>query len=71
MPCHWDFPTVTEREYSLPEVKVGCWGGFVFINPDENAEPLEDFLGDLSEQFPNLPYERRYKAAHVKKIAAL
>lgn len=40
-------------------MKVGRWGGFVFINPNENAEPLEKFLGDLSRQFPNLPYQRR------------
>jgi len=68
VPCHWDFPTVTEKEYGLPAVKVGRWGGFVFINPDPDAEPLEDFLGDLSDQFPNLPYERRYKSAHVAKV---
>jgi phenylpropionate dioxygenase-like ring-hydroxylating dioxygenase large terminal subunit len=68
VPCHWDFPTVTEQEYSLPAVKVGRWGGFVFINPDPGAESLETFVGDLSAQFPNLPYERRYKSAHVAKI---
>ncbi len=68
VPCHWDFPTVTEKEYSLPEVKVGRWGGFVFINPDPDCEPLEDYLGNLSEQFPNLPYEKRCKIAHVSKV---
>lgn len=68
VPCEWDFPTVSEAEYSLPEVKLGRWGGFIFINPDENAESLEDHLGDLSSQFPNDPYERRSKVAHVKKI---
>jgi phenylpropionate dioxygenase-like ring-hydroxylating dioxygenase large terminal subunit len=68
VPCHWDFPTVTEAEYSLPEVKVGRWGGFVFINPDPDAGSLEDYLGNLSEQFPNLPYERRWKSAHVARI---
>ena len=26
----------------LPEAKVGTWGGFVFINMDPDAEPLED-----------------------------
>ena len=68
VPCEWDFPTVSEAEYSLPEVKLGRWGGFIFINPDDNAEPLEDYLGDLSSQFPNDPYERRSKFAHVKKV---
>ncbi len=68
VPCHWDFPTVKAGEYDLPEVQVGRWGGFIFINPDPEAEPLQDFLGDLSDQFPNLPYTRRHKTAHVHKI---
>ncbi|MBV45551.1 MAG: Rieske (2Fe-2S) protein [Rhodobiaceae bacterium] len=68
VPCHWDFPTVSEKTHSLPEVKIGRWGGFLFINPDVNAESLEDYLGNLSEQFPNLPFDRRYKAVHVARI---
>ena len=33
----------------LNEVKVGEWGGFVFINMDSNCESLEDFLGVIPE----------------------
>ena len=66
IPGHWDFPSVTAEEYSLPEVRVGHWGGFVFINPDPNCEPLEDFLGDIDRHF-GIPFERRYKAAHLIK----
>ena len=68
VPCQWDFPTVSPKTHSLPSVKVGRWGGFIFINPDENAASLESFLGDLTRQFPNLPYEHRTKVAHVAKI---
>ena len=68
VPCHWDFPTVSAETHSLPEVKIGRWGGYLFINPDENAEPFEDFIGNLSEQFTTLPYEKRYKTAHVAKL---
>ena len=68
IPCQWDFPYVDPEEQSLPEVKVGRWGGFVFINPDEDAEPFEDFVDDLASHFTNLPYEKRYKEAHVAKI---
>jgi len=68
VPCAWDFPTVSAKTHSLPSIKVGTWGGYVFINPDENAEPLEDYLGNLSDQFTTLPYERRFKSAHVAKI---
>lgn len=68
VPCHWDFPTVKPCEYKLPQVKLGRWGGFIFINPDVNAEPLEDFLGNLADHFALLPYERRYKYAHVARV---
>ena len=68
VPCQWDFPSLDPARACLPEVKVGSWGGFVFINPDPDAEPLADYLGDLSEHFALLPYEQRYKQAHVAKI---
>ena len=68
IPCEWDFQYIDAGKKDLPEVQVGRWGGFIFINPDPNAEPLESFLGDLSEHFTLLPYERRYKVAHVAKV---
>ncbi len=68
VPCHWDFPTVSADTHSLPKIQLGRWGGFLFINPDPEAEPLEDFLGNLTDQFETLPYEKRYKVAHVAKI---
>lgn len=70
VPCQWDFQyeEAQPENLSLPEVKVGRWKGFVFINPDLECDPLEDYLGDLEEHFTLLPYERRYKAAHVAKV---
>ena len=69
IPCQWDFPHIKPSEWSLPEAGVGTWGGFVFINPDADAVPFEEFLGpELSEQFRRWPLERRYKQAHVAKI---
>lgn len=70
IPCQWDFPypEAQPERVGLPEVKVGRWHGFVFINPDLDAEPLEDYLGDLADHFTLLPYERRYKSAHVAKV---
>ena len=68
IPCQWDFPDLKPEEQSLPEVQVARWGRYIFINPDANAEPFEDFIGDLSSHFEVLPYEKRYKEAHVAKI---
>ena len=68
IPCEWDFEGADVRDQSLPEVRIGRWGGFLFINPDPDAEPIADFFGDLEEHFTTLPYERRYKEAHVAKV---
>ena len=68
IPCEWDFPHVKKDEWSLPEVQIGRWGGFVFINVDPNCQPFEDFLGDFPEHFAKWPLEDRYKAAHVARI---
>ena len=37
VPCAWDFPHVDPAECRLPEVRVGTWGGFVFINMDPDC----------------------------------
>lgn len=66
IPAQWDFPSVNSEDYSLVEVNVGYWGGFYFINPDPDCETLEDFLGDINRHF-SIPFERRYKAAHLIK----
>jgi phenylpropionate dioxygenase-like ring-hydroxylating dioxygenase large terminal subunit len=68
VPADWDFPHVSAEGFELPECSVGTWGGFVFINPDAEAEPLEDFLGGIVEQFEDWDLERRYKYAHVAKV---
>ena len=67
VPCHWDFPTVSKETHSLEKIQTARWGGFVFINPDPDAEPLSEFLGDFDDNFPNLPFDRRYKAVHIAK----
>jgi len=68
VPCDWDFPQVKEDEFSLPELKVGTWGGFVFINMDPAAEPLAEFLGELPAHFTRWPLEDRFTEAHTAKI---
>jgi phenylpropionate dioxygenase-like ring-hydroxylating dioxygenase large terminal subunit len=68
IPCEWDFPSVDKNKYSLPEVQVARWGGFIFINPDPEAGSFEEHIGNLSDQFTLLPFEKRYKAVHVSKV---
>lgn len=67
IPAGWDFEHVNPNEFNLPEVKVGTWAGFVFINPDAKAESLESFLGEIINQFERWDLGNRYVAAHVAK----
>jgi nitrite reductase/ring-hydroxylating ferredoxin subunit len=68
VPCDWDFPHVDKDEWALPEVKVGQWGGFVFVNMDPNCESFESFLGDFGWHFERWPLEKRYKSVHVARL---
>jgi phenylpropionate dioxygenase-like ring-hydroxylating dioxygenase large terminal subunit len=40
-------PKFCKEELGLLKMKVAIWGPWVFVNPDENAKPLEHYLGDL------------------------
>src|SRR3546814_8455795 len=64
--CYSDL--VTNEAFRLPEAKVALWGGFVFINPDLNAEPLEAYIGDLPTQFDRAPLEEKVTIAHISKV---
>jgi phenylpropionate dioxygenase-like ring-hydroxylating dioxygenase large terminal subunit len=64
----WDFPGVREQVSRLPGAKVALWAGFVFINPDEQAGSLEDYLGPVMlEHFGAFDYAGKYKQAHVRR----
>ena len=67
VPAAWDLPHVTPDRFALPEVKVGTWAGFVFINPDPDAEPLGEFIGELASHFERWDLRSRYVQAHVGK----
>jgi phenylpropionate dioxygenase-like ring-hydroxylating dioxygenase large terminal subunit len=70
VPAAWDFPYLDERidDFTLRSVQVGTWAGFVFINPDPDAEPLSAFLGELPDHFARWNLEQRYVQAHVAKV---
>jgi nitrite reductase/ring-hydroxylating ferredoxin subunit len=47
VPCQWDFPSVSARTHSLPSVRVGRWGGWVFINPAVLFIPTWEFIKSM------------------------
>jgi phenylpropionate dioxygenase-like ring-hydroxylating dioxygenase large terminal subunit len=68
IPCAWDFPDIDAATFRLPEVQVATWGGFVFVNLDPDAAPLEEYLEELPWHFTTWPLEERYVSAHVVRI---
>jgi phenylpropionate dioxygenase-like ring-hydroxylating dioxygenase large terminal subunit len=68
MPCPWDFPHVDAATFCLPEVRVGSWGGFVFVTMDPEAPSLESYLEILPTHFASWPLEDRYLTAHVVRV---
>ena len=68
VPARWDFPHIDDAAFHLPEVKVGTWAGFVFINPDPTAGPLADVVDELAQQFSGWDLASYYKAAHVARV---
>lgn len=68
IPAQWDFDHVEAENFSLPECKVATWAGFVFMNPDPDAEPFEEFLGEMAEQFEVWDLGNRYKQTHIAKV---
>lgn len=66
-PWAWDFPDLDPAKLSLPVVKTGQWGGFVFISFDADAPALEGVLDPIPAHFADYHLEDRYIAVHVAK----
>jgi nitrite reductase/ring-hydroxylating ferredoxin subunit len=67
VPEAWDFPHVDSDSHRLRELKVDTWAGFVFINFDQNAGPLKQYLGVLPAHLDEFGIENRYIETHVCK----
>jgi phenylpropionate dioxygenase-like ring-hydroxylating dioxygenase large terminal subunit len=69
IPARWDFKYIEDDEFALPSLPVGRWGGFIFINPDRDCEPFDDFIADMRSQFERWKPETLYIESHTAKIA--
>lgn len=70
LPADWDFPQVDRDAVGLPEVRVGRWGGFVFICPDPAAPSLEEWLDPVPEHLAQARYENRRLVTRLRKVVA-
>lgn len=65
---HHDFPRLKQADLKLSEVKVGRWGGFVFINMNLDAESLEDYLGLVPELFARFRLDAMQVQSHRRTV---
>ena len=68
IPSHWDFRSLISKDASLREVRLGRWGGFIFVNADPHGPSLEDALSVIPDHFEGYEIESRYTAGHFRKL---
>ena len=62
---------VDAAQLALPPCRVELWGGCAFINFDDNAAPLLDYIGPLAERLdPHNVEQLRYEWRHEVELAA-
>lgn len=67
IPSEWDFQNHEKSDVGLSEIKCEIWQGYIFINFNNDAKPLDKYLGVLKEHFLTLPQSNRVTVARVKK----
>lgn len=67
IPSEWDFQNHEKSDVGLSEIKCEIWQGYIFINFNSDAKPLDKYLGVLKEHFLTLPQSNRVTVARVKK----
>ncbi len=51
-----EFFDVDKSDYGLVPVRCEVWEGFIFINFDQNAQPLVDYLGPMGKGIEGYPF---------------
>ena len=59
-----DLDDFSLAEYGLEPVRLETWQGFVFVSLDPDAEPLEEWLGDLVPHLDRFDFGGAARRAH-------
>ncbi|WP_067887903.1 aromatic ring-hydroxylating oxygenase subunit alpha [Nocardia vaccinii] len=51
-----EFFDIDKSKFGLKSVRCEVWEGFIFINLDDNAQPLEDYLGAWAKGLEGYPF---------------
>src|SRR5581483_1703808 len=69
IPAAWDFSHVTRDSSGLAPVRAETFDGWVFVNLDDGAAPLADFLSEtVCRHLRARPSERMWKACHLGAV---
>jgi nitrite reductase/ring-hydroxylating ferredoxin subunit len=69
LPADWDFPHVDKSKFGLRAVRCETFDGMVFINLDDGAPPLADFLGEtISSHLLACPDAAKHKLYHFERV---
>lgn len=68
VPCRWDFPHIDDESFVLDELACDIWQGFVFVNFDQDADSLHNYLEVMTEHFADWDLENRYISLHTEKV---
>jgi hypothetical protein len=58
---------VEAERFQLPQIRTARWGGFIFVNFDDDAPSLEEHLGVMPEHFADWDLADRYVEVHIRK----
>ncbi|MFI7361291.1 aromatic ring-hydroxylating dioxygenase subunit alpha [Streptomyces sp. NPDC050149] len=62
-----EFFDLDKSDYGLMQVRAEVWEGFIFVNFDEDAAPLKEYLGDIGKGIEGYPF---HKMTQVHKYRA-
>jgi phenylpropionate dioxygenase-like ring-hydroxylating dioxygenase large terminal subunit len=66
-----EFFDLNSDEYSLSGVRCEVWQGFIFVNFDDNAQPLDEYLGRLAKGIEGWPFDKMtFTTKYRAKIGA-
>src|SRR5690606_7202038 len=53
-----EFFDLDKKDFGLKAVRCETWEGFIYINLDDDAAPLVDYLGDFAKGLEGYPFDK-------------
>jgi phenylpropionate dioxygenase-like ring-hydroxylating dioxygenase large terminal subunit len=63
-----EFFDIDKTTLGLVPIRAGVWQGFIFINFDDDAQPLADYMGRLGTNFDNYPFGELRQAYKYRAV---